>query len=131
MILNSEEVKAIYGYWPSFHDAEILSIKFTRGSPTKERVAAVSIELNYWETKTINEGTLAFDFVLDKNNVITIEFSDLVDSSVSGFNFQNVIDELLIAKVPEGVSAKFISIYGAEVNILCGSVSVLSVRPYA
>lgn len=127
---NSGEVESIYGYWPSFHDAEILSIKFARGL-TNEKTASAVVDLNYWETKAINEGTSAFDYVLDKDHVISIEFSGLIASSVSGFNFQNVIDELLLTKVPEGIKAEFISIYGAEINLICNAVAVVGIRKNA
>ena len=96
MINNSEKVESIYGYWPDFHDAEVISIKFTRDSSVESKVATLSIELNYWETKTINEGTADLDYVLDKNNIITIEFAGLSYSSVVGFNIQNVIDDLFV-----------------------------------
>ncbi|MBQ0726306.1 MAG: hypothetical protein KBT77_03020 [Thalassolituus oleivorans] len=128
---NSIEVESIYGYWPSFHDAEILSIRFTRALSSNEKTASAVVDLNYWETKAINEGTSAFDYVLDKDNVISIEFSGLVASSVSGFNFQNVIDELILTKVAEGIKAEFISIHGAEVNFVCNAVAVVGVRANA
>ena len=130
-VKNSSEVDSIYGYWPSFHDAEILNIRFAHNLSSNEKVASAVVDLNYWETKTLNEGTSALDYVLDKNNIITFEFSGLVTSAVSGFNSQNVIDELLITKVVEGIKAEFISIHGAEVNFVCNAVTVLSVRAYA
>ena len=131
LVSNSSKVESIYGYWPSFHDAEILSINFARGRSTNEKTASVVVDLNYWETKTINEGTSAFDYVLDKDYVISIEFSGLVSSSVSGFNLQNVIDELILTKVSEGIKAEFISIHGAEINLICNSVAVVGVRENA
>ncbi|WP_345552601.1 Imm50 family immunity protein [Microbulbifer aestuariivivens] len=131
LINNVSIVESIYGYWPDFHDAEIISINFKRDTSPESKCSAVTIELNYWETKTINEGTSDFDYVLDKNNIITIEFSDLLKSYVEGFNFQNVIDGLVFTENADGISAEFITIHGAYINIQCKTVTVLGVRPYA
>ena len=127
LVKNSSQVESIYGYWPSFHDAEILNIRFDRGLSANEKVASAIVDLNYWETKAINEGTSALDYVLDKNNIIAIEFSGLVTSLVSGFSFQNVIDELLLTEIEEGIKAEFVSIHGAEVKFVCKAVAVLGV----
>ncbi len=131
LVNNSCLVESIYGYWPSFHDAEILKIQFIRGLEAKEKKSSALVELNYWETKAINEGTSALDYVLDKNNIITIEFVGLSESSVNGFNFQNVIDELVLTKADNGINANFVSIHGADVCFVCGTVSVVGVKPYA
>jgi len=66
MIKNASIVEDIYGYWPTFHDAEIISINFQRSSTIDSKSASVEIVLNYWETKAINEGTSNLDYVLEK-----------------------------------------------------------------
>ena len=131
LIKNKSLVEDIYGIWPSFHDAEVLSICFQRGRAVEAKIASVVIELNYWETKTLNAGTSALDFVKDKNFVITLMIDGLIDSSVLGFNFQNVIDELLITEDRGIISINAISIHGVEMDCKCRSISVLGVRPFA
>jgi hypothetical protein len=131
LVLNSKQVESIYGYWPSFHDAEILSVLLTRNTESSRKYANAVIDLNYWETKAINEGTSALDYVLDKNMVISLEFGELSSSSIEGFNHQNVIDELIIKESANGIVAEFITIHGAAIAISCKSVAVLGVKPYA
>lgn len=128
VIENSEIVEAIYGYWPSFHDAEILSITLQQQRDSNS--ANAIIRLNYWETKIINEETSRFDYVLDKNMVITLEFRKVTDCCVEEFNHQNVIDELLIEKTVHGIEAEFIAIHGAGVTVSADSVSVVEVEPF-
>lgn len=130
MIKNASIVEDIYGYWPTFHDAEIISINFQRNSPIDSKSASVEILLNYWETKAINEGTPNLDYLLDKNNLISLRLNGLLDSSVTGFNFQNVIDELQIVEGEEGIKVNAISIHGADMNFTCSAISVTSVQPY-
>jgi hypothetical protein len=131
VITNSELVVDIYGYWPSFHDAEVLSICFSRGVSTEDRAASVKIELNYWETKAINQGKSDFDYVLDSNYIISLELNELVSSFVSDFNFQNVIDELIIRKIDNVFSLDAVTIHGVDFKFKCKKLSVVNVRPFA
>lgn len=130
MIKNASIVEDIYGYWPTFHDAEIISINFQRNCSIDPKGASVEIVLNYWETKTINEGTPNLDYVLDKNNLISLRLDGLLDSTVIGFNFQNVIDELQIVEGENGIKVDAISIHGADMSFTCSAISVTSMQPY-
>ncbi len=130
MIKNASIVEDIYGYWPTFHDAEIISINFQRNSHRDTKSASVEIVLNYWETEAINEGTSNLDYVLGKNNLISLRLDGLFDSSVAGFNFQNVIDELQIIEGENDIKVDAISIHGADMSFTCSAISVTSVRPY-
>ena len=119
LIKNKEKVEGLYGYWPSFHDAEIISINAIRSNAGENTTAKVIVELNYWNTKTVNEGTAEFNYVKENDSIITLEFCDVWNFETEGFNHQNVIDQLNINSIGSGLEVEFESIFGAYIKLTC------------
>ncbi|MGA8299415.1 MAG: hypothetical protein WB817_08010 [Terriglobales bacterium] len=63
LIVGSEKLITIFGYWPSFHDAEIVELNFWRGDVQPEKgiydFPVLTLKVHLWEltTKTDREGT--------------------------------------------------------------------------
>lgn len=58
-IVGSEKLTAIFGYWPSFHDAEVLELHFWRGNIRTEKgiydFPVLTLTIHVWElTKEVN-----------------------------------------------------------------------------
>lgn len=126
MIKNSSDIANIYGDWPSFHDAEIISLILKRCTASK--TANATLELNYYEVTTENEGTAEFEVVKTKNSIIKFLFDGLIESSIEDFNHQNVIDEMTFSEAEGVTHVEIIGTFGAEIQISCKSVEVLSVH---
>jgi len=82
-----------FGYWPSFHDAEIISMTFVRDKEKGYASADMKI-LAFEKTDRLKDGS----FELTKHCLIDIEFIDLLKNEIEGFNHQNALAELKFGK---------------------------------
>lgn len=100
LILGSEKLTNIFGYWPSFHDAEVLELHFWRGHIDEERgiydFPVLVLKIHLWElTKEVTpEGYL----VLRHHTLTTLRFRDVSNFQMEGFNHQNSIFVLSLAR---------------------------------
>lgn len=127
-VRNRELLTNVFGYWPSFHDAEVLRIELSRGGPT-----LISDVYVFRMTSAVDANGY---YVLDNQVIATLAFSNVVTLSLSAFNHQNVLMELSIVDVRseqnEGINyqVQFSSSFGVEAEFRCGSIEVVSVTPY-
>ena len=124
-IPGSEKVKSIFGLWPVFHDAEIVSFLLERNKEPK-----ATLKLNYWQTETEYSDDIHYEYVKKNNFIITFLFSGLSDSNISGFNHQNVIDELRFTKKGHNILVEFDSIFGAGGCLVCKNAEITKIQPY-
>jgi len=76
-----------FGYWPNFHDAEVISLHLNRRGSS-------SLSLHTWElSKDVDEKGY---FILSKHVVVEFVMKEVVGLSLNGFNHQNVISGLAI-----------------------------------
>ena len=98
LIVGSEYLTSIFGYWPSFHDAEVVDLLFWRGDSRIENgiygFPVLTLTIHVWElTKEVDaEGYL----VLRHHTLTRLRFSDVEDFQMQGFNHQNSIMELKV-----------------------------------
>jgi hypothetical protein len=71
-----------FGYWPSFHDAEIVRLDLRRREPSTLDVAT-------WEMT--KETDARGYFVLAKHVVVTFVLDEVANLELSGFSHQNVV----------------------------------------
>jgi hypothetical protein len=71
-----------FGYWPSFHDAEIVRLDLRRREPSTLVVAT-------WEMT--KETDARGYFVLAKHVVVTFVLDEVANLELSGFSHQNVV----------------------------------------
>lgn len=122
-IQGYEELVSALGYWPSFHDAEVLSFTLARGAEPDEKrsVAQMVVQVRQYEAR--HEGTAKYEMALVQNVVITFFFEGVEAVEVEDFNFQNVIDSLRVLPAAELPSAmlrvEVESIYGFGARWLC------------
>jgi hypothetical protein len=111
------------GYWPTFEDFEVFSINLERAP---------------WDN-TIKQDLRASFFAFDINKkhtdperkqaLVEIQFEEVVDLKIEGFNHQNPITGLSIKQTPDD---KFQIEWGGtvlqhEVSFACSRISVLRV----
>ncbi len=112
---GAAEIFSWFGYWPSFHDAEIVSIELNRSgtSTLKVRTFATSKELDA-------RGC----FITNKHAVVSFLLDGICALQLDGFNHQNVIFDLGLNKQDEGYELVFGGCYGVEGRIVASEIQI-------
>jgi hypothetical protein len=116
---GAEELYQWFGFWPSFHDAEVVSLRLNRRAPS-------SLIIHTWEmTKEVDEqgyyGTvkhIVVEFIMDRITALTI----------NDFSAQNVIFGLNLAKRDDKFLLNLEPCYGLAGTIEAENISIL-LRP--
>lgn len=121
-ISGHEKVTGHYGWWPTFHDAEILEIQLTRDGP------ACRIKLFVYD---MYRAPNTREWVeTEKYANILFQFNDVVDIDLKGFNEQNVLSRIDFNKVANDIiEIRLPSIYGLNGSIRCKKVEVVDLEP--
>ncbi len=114
-IPGAKELKEWFGYWPSFHDAEIVSLSVHR---SEQSVLSIYFWNTDWEQVLPDR-----HFFHDKHVVVHFNMKGVFDLDLNEFNHQNVIDGLIFEKIEGGIEILLSGCYG-----LCGSISCESVE---
>lgn len=131
VVKGYEKLTEIFGRWPSFHDAEVTSIRLERGHPPKEGAAAyVSVHVfeAYHESGAIRYRNHA---------VVTLRFGSVVNISLTGFNHQNAIWDLTfepaeprskdVTWTGPAYRVHFQPSFGVGLSFVCSSIEVEAV----
>jgi hypothetical protein len=127
---NIEALALIFGGWPSFHDAEVVSLRLHRGRSDDE---SPWLELNVHLFETGPETDADGFFVRRHETLAKIRFDSVEDVDLSGFNGQNVLFDLKIADPPsdgELCEVELQSSYGLGGSFRCGAITVIDVEPF-
>jgi hypothetical protein len=131
-IRNSESLTAIFGRWPSFHDAEIHSIYLNRGGGSGPFLEA---KIHVYEmTKEVDAKRR---YILKNHTLVTFRFSRVAMGEIKWFNQQNVISHFGIDEVEaepnsgRNFKISITSSYGCEASFECEEVTIISVEPLA
>jgi Immunity protein 50 len=114
-IPGAAELQEWFGYWPSFHDAEIVGLHLNRQGVS-------SLRVHTWEmTKEIDEKGY---YVLAKHIVVEFIFEAVSGLSLEGFNEQNVLFGLAIEKTDWGFRVTLDNCYGLTGSIEAEKMSL-------
>jgi hypothetical protein len=124
LIYGNEKLVGWFGYWPSFHDAEILWIKMQRSIPIRADGVSIDLGVHFWEVH---------DRELRENCLIQFFFDDCKEIQLDGFDFQNVLYELRL-KLGGAGSYKHLKVTldsstGLQGNFKCDHVEILNITP--
>jgi hypothetical protein len=133
-IKNSHLLTDLFGYWPSFHDAEVMKIILDReGNDLAHGPTIIaSIYVFQMTSKVNNDGK----YILKNHILADLRFDGVVELELYDFNHQNVLGELVIedlsARQMERVrfEAAFHSIYGFGARFQCEAIGIDSVTPF-
>ncbi|CAN5880862.1 hypothetical protein BH11VER1_BH11VER1_31130 [soil metagenome] len=133
-INGTSKVTDAFGYFPTFHDAEIIKIYLDRNTTPKEDYPTVSITfvLHGWEMTS--DITPSGHYRLTKHHLIKFQFDSVDEVDLRYFNHQNVISELAIEAINPVTDhallrIDFGSCYGLEGGFRASSGSVIEVTP--
>ena len=140
-IENAKALTKIFGHWPSFHDAEVLRVRFDNreGEVVDEHgqrpYPTVECDIRVWQLRETWKGTLK----MRKDTLVTVSFEGVrSDNSFQHFSFQNVLGRLYLEPVtsseddfpPVNWEVDFGTIQGLEATFWCETVRVVRAVPY-
>jgi hypothetical protein len=105
-IPGANAVVAHFGYWPTFHDAEVESIFLHRSETSRIVLKAFH---------------LTAGFEITKPATVTFLLEGIVDGTtlIEGFNHQNVVTGLFVNGLPEGFELALEWCFGVGGKIVC------------
>ncbi|WP_327440301.1 Imm50 family immunity protein [Pseudomonas donghuensis] len=125
---NAEKVIEKLGYWPGFHDAEVISFSAARSMPDQTGETCARLCVHVRQYKEVGAGTEDYEMVCCKSLLIELLFVDLQHLSLEDFNYQNVINSIEFRRLESQlIEVEFESIYGVGGVIRCVHVEVSDV----
>jgi len=118
LIEGYKRLETHFGYMPTFHDFEVVSITCDRAGPRVELI------INGFRTTNEVEGR---EYVQRNHCQITLSVSGLRDLQLSDFNHQNVLQDLSVEHATNGVRVSLRSSFGLQGHITGDRVQVQSI----
>ena len=121
-IPGASDVTSWFGDWPTFHDAEVLSIHL-------DRLRGFEVVIHAFNMTS--EVDAAGRYVLTKHALVTFRLegfpqdeAGIVNTRIEGFNQQNVLSSASIHDRSGSYELRLEAIYGADCSIVCNRISV-------
>jgi hypothetical protein len=112
---DAAELEAWFGYWPTFHDAEVLSVALERNGLSKLRV-------HTWHTtKQVDEHGY---YVRARHIVVSFILEKVTDCDLGAFNHQNVLNSLSVEREAEGYRVTLGPCFGLNGSITARGLSI-------
>jgi hypothetical protein len=123
-IENADLVIDHFGYWPTFHDSEIISITFERTLDKGTSLAMVRVYSFEATNKVVGRY-----YQLIKQCFVDIEITDLIKTEVDGFNHQNAVLALEFGREDQNVFCNMVSAYGVDGYIEGRKIKIKRLEP--
>jgi Immunity protein 50 len=133
-INGAEQLVAIFGYWPSFHDAEMLWLTLDRQS-RGEGCYGPTLDALVHAFEMTSEVDRDGYYVLRNHVLVHLRFSEVVELQIAGFNHQNALMGLALTDVSDRQmervkwEVRFDSAFGVDASFQCYNLEVVSVVP--
>lgn len=131
-VFGTSKVVETLGYWPTFHDAEVISFTAERALPIKCGHSTFRMAVHVRNYTTVGEGTAQYAQVLSASVLIRFLFTGACDFEFSEFNHQNVINAIVITPVtttePANLRVEVESVWGFGGVLRCSRVEVEAVE---
>lgn len=112
---GARELYDWFGYWPIFHDAEIVSLHLNRAGLSSLMI------YTYEMTDQIDDRKL---FVLTKHVVVEFMLMGVSELNLTGFSVQNVIGDLDLQKTSDGFRVELGPCYGLAGTLEAKNISI-------
>jgi len=123
-IENARLVTDHFGYWPTFHDSEIISITFERTLDKESSSAMLRVYSFEMTDKVIGR-----HYQLIKHCFVDIEIKDLIKIEIEGFNHQNALLALEFGREANNVFCNMVSAYGVDGYIEGKEIKIKRLEP--
>jgi hypothetical protein len=125
-IENASLVINHFGYWPSFHDSEVISIFYKRNFEESNP----SIEFQVYAFEMTNK-VIGRYFELIKHCIIDFELIGLNNNSMDGFNHQNALSGIDFDREGEWLVCELHAAYGVDAKFTSKQIKVKRLMPVA
>jgi hypothetical protein len=126
-VVNAERLLRAFGYWHSFHDAEVHQAVLDRGAAGER--PSVTLLVNVYDSSGAVDERGYYDVRV--NVMVKLRFTDVDDMELSDLGIQNVINELRLEGQGAGrIAVELAPCYGLNGVFTCAAVEVLEVVPY-
>ena len=128
-ISNTEELVAILGRWPSFHDSEVTTLRLEREGPDEFDGPELFVTFHLFQGRadpSRQAGVSWYNHVL-----ATLQFSRVSELQIEGFNHQNAVFDLRVEPAAEPNSGLWVTIesaFGVSAAFMCAAISVANVE---
>lgn len=124
---NAETLLSAFGYWPSFHDAEVHQAVLDRGS-AGARPSVTLVVHAFDTTDQVDEKGYCR---VATSVLVTLRFDDVRESELHDLGTQNVLSSLNFKLETGGlIHVTLGPCYGLYGSVVCGQVTVISVVPW-
>jgi hypothetical protein len=126
-IINSEAVVSAFGFWPSFHDAEVHHASLDRGSDDERPLITLVVHAFATDGTVDEKGYCR----IVTSVLVTLKCLDVSESELRDLGQQNVLSALDFEHTAEGrVRVTLGPCYGLSGSLVCKEVLVESVIPW-
>ncbi|WP_152049226.1 Imm50 family immunity protein [Tautonia marina] len=132
-VLGCDRLTSVFGYWPTFHDAEVVWLRLDRRPSGEGYGPTVEAMIHAFEmtSEVGSDGC----YVLRNHVLVHFCFRDVVELRLDGFNHQNALSGLVIADLRERqwehihFQVSLDPAFGVGASFQCHEVEVVSVTP--
>ena len=132
-IQNEYLLTDVFGGFPSFHDAEVVTISLKRHG--RDSYAELEAVVHVFEmTDKVDESGR---YILQNHSLVKFRFSRIINLELADFNQQNVLAHLDITKTSDrdtdNIRFRVLlkGIHGVTASFHCEAVSIESVEPFS
>lgn len=104
-----------FGCWPDFHDAEVLEIDLNRSGSSRIRIHTF-----HMSDQVGKDGC----YVCVKHVIVSFLLEGLKTTKLQGFNHQNVVSEVTLARTEEGFQLSLEPCYGVEGSLTAERIRI-------
>jgi hypothetical protein len=137
-IRNSEALVSIFGYWPSFHDAEVVRIRLDRGDAAdpqgEPRKPSLEADIHVFEMT--DEVTEEGFYALRKHTLATLAFHGIDELELEGFNVQNALFGIGLEDISDRQlevlkwRVTIDSSFGLSATFMCEEIEIMRAVPF-
>lgn len=122
LIINGKQLVAKLGYWPDFHDFEVMRVEMDRSGPT------ITIQIYCFHTlkETDNKGY----FKKTNECAVTFRFNGISDIVLEDFNYQNCLACLTFEEVDGLLKTIFETTFGLHGYIVSKNLEIIRIEDY-
>lgn len=129
-ISGTEELVAVFGRWPSFHDSEVVTLRLERDGPGEFDGPELLVTFHLFEGRADPSRESGVSW---HNHVLaTLRFVRVSELEILGFNHQNAVFDLRIERIAESRSGllrvTIESAFGVAATFVCAAVCVTNVE---
>ena len=131
IVSDHEQLTSIFGEWPSFHDAEVLSIRLEREGHDRYESPVLYASIHVFAARRSEKSPTGVEFY--HHTIVTFRFNLVLGLHLAEFNHQNAIFDLIFEKPPDApdmapLRVMFEPSFGIECWFFCKSVDVMEVE---